>query len=192
ASIRNKAASASRTAASVCVRIRPGRLYGSSFSKPAVSITRNLRSNSRASPSRRSRVTPGLSSTSATRLPTSRLNRVDLPTLGRPMMATVGRGMARAPCPPTPLRSTLAESGQASAIVEDVERRAGDHRLQADAGADIALSLESAIVRIDVDERAARRNQDQAVAGQHRTRIENRPLFAFLIFPARQLVDPAD
>ena len=38
---------------------------------------------------RRSRVTPGLSSTRASSCPTSRLNRVDLPTLGRPTIATV-------------------------------------------------------------------------------------------------------
>ena len=44
-----------------------------------------------ASASRRSRVTPGLSSTIASRLPDSRLNSVDLPTLGRPMIATTGR-----------------------------------------------------------------------------------------------------
>ena len=52
-------------------------------------MTVKSRSPSRASPSRRSRVTPGLSSTSARRRPTSRLNSVDLPTLGRPTMATV-------------------------------------------------------------------------------------------------------
>ena len=43
----------------------------------------------RPSASRRSRVTPGVSSTSAIFRPTSRLNSVDLPTLGRPTMATV-------------------------------------------------------------------------------------------------------
>ena len=81
-----------------CARPRPR--------SPAVSITRNSRPISLASPSRRSRVTPGRSSTSARRLPTSRLNRVDLPTLGRPTMATVGSGMgsrssaARAPVQP--------------------------------------------------------------------------------------------
>src|SRR5204863_3232432 len=47
------------------------------------------RSPSRPRPSRRSRVTPGRSSTNAKRLPTRRLNRVDLPTFGRPTMATV-------------------------------------------------------------------------------------------------------
>src|SRR6266851_5585651 len=52
----------------------------------------NSRSPSRASPSRRSRVTPGSSSTSASFCPTRRLNSVDLPTLGRPIMAIV-KGM---------------------------------------------------------------------------------------------------
>ena len=54
-----------------------------------MSITVNSRSPRRASPSRRSRVTPGSSSTSASFCPTSRLNSVDFPTLGRPMMAIV-------------------------------------------------------------------------------------------------------
>ena len=69
--------------------MRPVRLSGADSSSPAVSITVKSRSPSRASPSRRSRVTPGRSSTSATRRPTSRLNKVDLPTLGRPTMAMV-------------------------------------------------------------------------------------------------------
>ena len=64
------------------------RLPGVDSSRPAVSIAVKARSPSRASPSRRSRVTPGRSSTSARRLPTRRLNSVDLPTFGRPTMAT--------------------------------------------------------------------------------------------------------
>src|SRR4051794_2348918 len=52
-------------------------------------MTVNSRSPSRACPSRRSRVTPGSSSTSASFCPTRRLNSVDLPTLGRPIMAIV-------------------------------------------------------------------------------------------------------
>ena len=43
-------------------------------------------------PSRRSRVSPGISDTSAARVAVSRLNSVDLPTLGRPTMATTGGG----------------------------------------------------------------------------------------------------
>ena len=64
-----------------------------------MSITVKARSPSRAPPSRRSRVTPGRSSTSARRLPTRRLNSVDLPTFGRPTMATVKlMGLAPARC----------------------------------------------------------------------------------------------
>src|SRR3569833_595304 len=58
-------------------------------SRPAVSMIVNSRSPRRPSPSRRSRVTPGWSSTSASFCPTSRLNSVDLPTLGRLMIAMV-------------------------------------------------------------------------------------------------------
>jgi len=89
ASIMKKMASAWSIAASVCARIRPERLSGADSSNPAVSITVNAMSPSLASPSRRSRVTPGRSSTNATRRPTRRLNKVDLPTLGRPTMAMV-------------------------------------------------------------------------------------------------------
>src|SRR4028119_1795739 len=68
-----------------------------------------------ASPSRRSRVTPGRSSTSASFLPTSRLNRVDLPTLGRPTIATVGGfAMARGSAlPPVRGQPALLVSGRA-------------------------------------------------------------------------------
>ena len=79
----------SAIAASVCSCMRPVRLSGAAASRPAVSMTPNARSPSRARPSRRSRVTPGRSSTNARRLPTRRLNSVDLPTFGRPTMATV-------------------------------------------------------------------------------------------------------
>ena len=59
ASIMKKIASACAMAVSVCARMRPVRLSGADSSRPAVSITVNSRSPSRASPSRRSRVTPG-------------------------------------------------------------------------------------------------------------------------------------
>ncbi len=84
------ATSAMSTAACVCWRMRPGKVAASSSSNPAVSTIRKSRPSRLASPSRRSRVTPGRSSTSAMRLPTSRLNSVDLPTLGRPIIATIG------------------------------------------------------------------------------------------------------
>ncbi len=96
ASIRKSMASAAAIAASVCACMRPVRLAGAASSSPAVSIAVKVRSPSRARPSRRSRVTPGRSSTSARRLPTRRLNSVDLPTFGRPTMATVKLMLPRA------------------------------------------------------------------------------------------------
>src|SRR6516225_5872148 len=69
--------------------MRPLKLSGAACASPAVSTTLNSRSPRCALPSRRSRVTPGLSSTRAIRLRASRLNSVDLPTFGRPTMATV-------------------------------------------------------------------------------------------------------
>src|SRR5687767_9006901 len=44
----------------------------------------------------RSRVTPGVSSTTAWRRPMMRLTRVDLPTFGRPTTATTGTGPVNA------------------------------------------------------------------------------------------------
>src|SRR5208283_1216456 len=89
ASMRNRIASQSVSAVSVWARMRPASVSGSPSSSPAVSTTVKARSYRRASPSRRSRVTPGWSSTSASFLPTRRLNKVDLPTFGRPMIATL-------------------------------------------------------------------------------------------------------
>ena len=89
ASTTSSATSARSSERSVCACMRPASVSGGASSSPAVSIRRNARSAMRPSPSRRSRVTPGRSSTSASCRPTSRLNNVDLPTLGRPMIATV-------------------------------------------------------------------------------------------------------
>src|SRR3954452_21163882 len=89
ASITNISASARLIAVSVCSCIRAVSEPLAPSSRPAVSITVNSRSPRRPLPSRRSRVTPGSSSTSASFCPTSRLNSVDLPTLGRPIMAIV-------------------------------------------------------------------------------------------------------
>src|SRR6478752_6904064 len=89
ASITNISASARPIAVSVCSCIRAVSEPLAPSSRPAVSMTVNSRSPRRALPSRRSRVTPGSSSTSASFCPTNRLNSVDLPTLGRPIMAIV-------------------------------------------------------------------------------------------------------
>ena len=89
ASIINKQASAMPTARSVKRRIRPCKLSSVASSNPAVSMTVNFKCPKRASPSRRSRVTPGWSSTKASLRPTKRLNSVDFPTFGRPTIARV-------------------------------------------------------------------------------------------------------
>ena len=93
---------------------RSGRACGrpafrpSPSSRPAVSTMVKTRSPSRASPSRRSRVTPGWSSTSASLRPTSRLNSVDLPTFGpsddRDFGAHARRGDAALTWPPADWR----------------------------------------------------------------------------------------
>src|SRR4051794_31157639 len=87
--MRKSTTSASAIAASVWSRMRARSEPSSASSRPAVSMIRKLKGPSLASPSRRSRVTPGRSSTSASFWPTRRLKRVDLPTFGRPTMATV-------------------------------------------------------------------------------------------------------
>src|SRR3990172_5912482 len=65
-------------------------------SHPPVSTTRNGMPVHSARNSRRSRVTPGFSCTTAARRFRNRLTNVDLPTLGRPTMATTGRRLMAA------------------------------------------------------------------------------------------------
>ncbi len=67
--------SAISTARSVSRRIRPCRLSSVTSSRPALSITVKRKGPRRAAPSRRSRVTPGWSSTSASFLPTRRFEQ---------------------------------------------------------------------------------------------------------------------
>ena len=116
ASTTNRPTSASARPCIACQRSRPARLSGEPCSRPAVSITRNSVGPSRQTPSIRSRVTPGVSSTIACRRPTSRLNRVDLPTFGRPRIATVGELTA------SPERDQLGVVGQ------EEHRAVGDGR----------------------------------------------------------------
>src|SRR5699024_3123016 len=61
---------------------------------PPVSIMVKSRPRQSLSAYRRSRVTPGVSSTMDRRLPASRLNSWLLPTFGRPTMATIGFGIS--------------------------------------------------------------------------------------------------
>ena len=85
-----------------------------------MSIAVKERSPRSASPSRRSRVTPGRSSTSASLRPTRRLNKVDLPTFGRPTIATEGTRVAASGgitvdmiAPPAPVSRRYAGSRRA-------------------------------------------------------------------------------
>ena len=81
--------SASATAARAWSAIE--RVIGerSATSTPPVSISRNSVPAHSQTSSLRSRVTPGVSWTTAARVPVSRLTSVDLPTLGNPTTATV-------------------------------------------------------------------------------------------------------
>ena len=83
--------SASPTASRACCAIARVSGAGSAMSTPPVSTsTKRLPVHSQTS-SFRSRVTPGLSCTTAARVSVSRLTSVDLPTLGKPMIATAPR-----------------------------------------------------------------------------------------------------
>src|SRR5664279_5041783 len=68
----------------------PARSDWSEVSKPPVSISLSGWPVHSVSTTLRSRVTPGVSWTTATRVPVRRLIRVDLPALGTPTTAKVG------------------------------------------------------------------------------------------------------
>jgi hypothetical protein len=91
ASTTNSTTSAVCTAISACVAIARARSRASG-SHPPVSTTVNCRPFQVASYGTRSRVTPGVPSTTACRRPMMRLTNVDLPTLGRPTTAMTGIG----------------------------------------------------------------------------------------------------
>src|SRR5262245_9048891 len=169
-SMRNSTRSALAMAASVCLRMRavspvsPG-------SNPAVSMSRTLQAPSVVSASRRSRVKPGWSSTSASFRPTNRLNRVDLPTFGRPTMATVN-GIGRRPCghwrgrdgP----REGLVEGDQRGVVGKDIHAPAGDNRRNENRRVEIELGKQLARARIGADEKALARDEPELAAGEHR------------------------
>ena len=74
-----------------------------------------------ASASLRSRVTPGVSATSALRRPASRLNSVDLPTFGRPAMTTTGSMR----CQRTPVSVAVVGHHEQRAAGDDRGERGG-------------------------------------------------------------------
>ena len=79
-------------------------------SQPPVSMRRKSRPAHSARYVTRSRVTPGVSSTTATRRPTMRLTRVDLPTLGRPTIASTGSASCCSPTGPSRARRSSSLS----------------------------------------------------------------------------------
>ncbi len=80
-----------------------------SGSQPPVSCTMNRLPAHDASYETRSRVTPGMSSTTASRRPRMRFTSDDLPTLGRPTMATTGTATAD-PSSPSSVNSLMSQS----------------------------------------------------------------------------------
>ena len=90
ASQTNKITSASRMAICACSRMETAILSVLAISIPPVSIITNSLSSHSEVAYKRSRVTPGISSTMEIRSLANTLNRVDLPTFGLPTMATIG------------------------------------------------------------------------------------------------------
>src|SRR6056297_57330 len=170
ASIRNRHTSAISTARSVSLRIRPCNDSSVASSRPAVSITVKRRSPSLASPSRRSRVTPGWSSTSARRLPTRRLNSVDLPTFGRPTMARV-KLMSQAPGrikPPCYSIAGLTESVQLSIGRHDIKRASRHHGVGRGTARQIDRADQRAVPRIEKPQQTVARGHNQLSTGHDR------------------------
>ena len=89
ASTTRRTRSASSTACRACAAICGPNGPVSARSTPPVSMRRNVVPDHSHSSSLRSRVTPGVSWTTAVRVDVSRLINVDLPTFGKPTIATV-------------------------------------------------------------------------------------------------------
>src|SRR4051812_8974055 len=100
ASTTKRTRSASAIAACACSAMPRVIGDGSAMSTPPVSTSRNSRPDHSQISSLRSRVTPGVSCTTAAREPVSRLISVDFPTLGKPTIATVPSSPATSPASP--------------------------------------------------------------------------------------------
>src|SRR6516165_8690228 len=181
ASTSSSTASASATACSVWARMRAASASPRTSSFPAVATTVKVRSPSRPWPSRRSRVTPGVSSTMARRRPTSRLNRVDLPVFGRPTIARVKA-----------MSWTSAQGDQIGVVRQDKERALGDDRRQMGRRGQRDLSQKLARIGRYGKSRAVGTGQDQAIAGQDRSMPEDRLGWIRRIGIFGQLAHPAD
>ena len=117
ASTTNSTRSASSIAAFACSAILVPNGPPSTSSTPPVSMRRNQVPVHSQRSSLRSRVTPGVSWTTAARLCVSRLIRVDLPTFGKPTIATV---------PAISRGASTSSSSMSSSPVIAGESRPGD------------------------------------------------------------------
>ena len=94
-STRSASSTASRACAAICFPNGPESMR----STPPVSMSRNVVPDHSQRSSLRSRVTPGVSWTTAVRVAVRRLISVDLPTFGKPTIATVPAISTSAECP---------------------------------------------------------------------------------------------
>src|ERR1051325_638993 len=186
ASMTNSATSASARALSVCARMRPPSVSGAASSSPAGSMIRKLRSAIRPSPWRRSRVTPGVSSTSARGRPASRLNRVDLPTFGRPTIATVTliSDWLRA--------ARLSICGEICVVGQQVKSVLGDDRSEKRAARQRLATDPLPAIGRDRHQFAKGGKGDQPVSSEHRAGPADRIRFRLLVLVAPELMHPAD
>src|SRR6266851_596839 len=181
----SSATSASARASSVWACMRAASEAGAASSRPAVSITRKHRSAIRPSPSRRSRVTPGISSTRASRRPTSRLNSVDFPTFGRPRMATamlIGVLWRRL--------SGSAIGRQSGVVGQHIEGIVGNHRRKIAAGRYLLAAKRLAGIRRYRQRATVRGEDDQPIATEHRARPRNRTLLFLLVLVSQKHTHP--
>src|SRR5207237_3397451 len=136
-------------------------------------------------PSRRSRVSPGVSSTSASRRPTSRLNSVDFPTFGRPRIAT-----AKPIAGIWATRLRLAIGRQSGVVGQHIKRIVGDYRRKIATGRYLLAPERLSGIGRDRQCAAVRGEDDQPVTAEYRARPGNRILPLFLVLVTRQHPHP--
>ena len=94
--------------------------------------------------------------------------------------------------PPQDLRQPLLPKGvKAPVVVENVQSLVRDDRRQADRRFNARLALYRPSRRIDVDQRAFRVDDDQAVSGKHWARIADGSGLLLLMPEPAKLGDPA-
>ena len=123
----NSTASASSTAISACIATDLS-IPLASGSQPPVSTRVYLRPFHSALYETRSRVTPGLSSTTASRLPMILFTRADLPTFGLPTIASTGSAGSNTGWPSAVLSSSRTRMSSSSRSYSDSPTRSARTR----------------------------------------------------------------